>query len=156
VLTDVLSRLDAGEADVLAVAKLDRLSRSVRTVLDIADRAKANGWALYMLDIGADTATAAGRGVVSMLASVAEMERGLISERTRAALAAKKAQGVRLGRPSGLSDETRSRINDERARGLTLQCIADGLNRDGVATSRGRCAWRPSSVQAVLISCGKR
>lgn len=156
VLEAALARLDAGDADALVVAKLDRLTRSVRHLLAVADRSRDRSWSLVLLDSGADLATAAGRGVVSMLASVAEMERGLISERTRDALAARRAAGVKLGRPSGLAPVTVTRILTQRGDGLTLQAIADGLNDDAVTTSRGGSVWRPSQVQAVLVANGTR
>lgn len=81
-----------------------------------------------------------------------EDQRELIRQRTRAALAVKKAEGVTLGRPRGstaLPPDVLDRIGKARAEGATLQAIADGLNADGVPTARGG-RWQTSSVQSAL------
>lgn len=149
-LLDALSRLDAGDADVLVAAKLDRVSRSVHDFSGLLDRAHRSGWRLVLLDSGVDTSTAPGEMVANMLASAAQYERRLISQRTKDALAAKRAAGVRLGRPSVLSTDVIRRIVTERAKGQGLRVIAEGLTVGGVATARGGPAWSTSSVQAVL------
>ncbi len=94
-----------------------------------------------------DTSTSSGRLVANVMASVAEWERAVIGERTRDALAARKAQGLPVSRPSvdGLLAE---RIAALRAGGATYQAIADTLNTENVPTLRGAAAWRVSSVQA--------
>jgi DNA invertase Pin-like site-specific DNA recombinase len=83
-----------------------------------------------------------------MLAVFAQFERDLISERTRDALAVRRAQGVHTGRRSTLPAEIRARIRLERAAGSTWQAIADKLNGDAVPTGQGGSCWRPSSVRA--------
>ncbi len=149
-LSEALDRLDAGEANALMAAKLDRVSRSVADFAGLLDRAQRKGWRLVLLDTGVDTSTASGELVSNMLASAAQYERRLISQRTRDGLAAKRAQGVRLGRPSVLPTEVVQRIVTERAEGSALRVIAEGLTADGVATARGKAMWSTSSVQAVL------
>lgn len=149
-LVDALDRLDRGDADALVAAKLDRVSRSVSDFAGLLDRAQRNGWRLVLLDTGVDTSTASGELVSNMLASAAQYERRLISQRTRDGLAAKRAQGVRLGRPSVLPAGVVMRIVAERAQGRGLRVIAEGLTADAVATARGGAAWSTSSVQAVL------
>lgn len=151
-LQRVLARLDAGEADVLLVAKLDRLSRSVADGAKVMERAQRKGWSLVALDFGLDTTTPAGEMVGNMLLSVAQYERRLIGQRTREGLSAKRAQGVRLGRPQSLPDAVVQRISDERAAGASLRAIARGLEADGVATARGGTTWQASTVQSVLGS----
>lgn len=89
---------------------------------------------------------------MSMFASVARFERDRISERTREALAVKRAQGVRLGRPSALHAEIVARIVTERESDSSLRLIADGLTRDGIATAQGGRAWHASTVRKVLAS----
>jgi DNA invertase Pin-like site-specific DNA recombinase len=76
----------------------------------------------------------------------------LISDRTRAALRAKRAQGHRLGRPVRLPNVVRQRIVAERTAGETLTAIADRLSAEGVPTAQGGSRWYPSSVKAVLQS----
>lgn len=149
-LVEALTQLDRGEADVLVAAKLDRVSRSVADFARLLDRARANGWRLILLDLGVDTSTDAGEFVANTIANSAQYERRLIGTRTREGLAAKRAAGVRLGRPSVLPTAVVQRIVGERAAGRKLREIADGLTADAVPTARGGVGWSTSSVQAVL------
>jgi len=151
-LAAALEALDRGDAEVLIVAKLDRLSRSLVDFAGLMARARRKGWAVVALDLGVDMTTPAGELVANVIASTAQYERSLIGERTRAALAAKKAQGHRLGRPVALPADVRTRIAHERAEGRTLAAIAEDLTYEGVPTSQGGARWYPSTVQAVLRS----
>lgn len=150
ILLEVLRRLDAGEADILVVSKLDRLSRSVPDFGSILERAQKNGWAVVALDLGVDTTTPTGELVANIMIAVAQWERRIIGQRTREGLAEKKAAGVRLGRPDALPVEVRERIHAERAAGRSMAAIADGLYCDGVPTARGGTVWHKSAVRAVL------
>jgi DNA invertase Pin-like site-specific DNA recombinase len=90
--------------------------------------------------------------MANVLATFAQFERRLIAERTKAALAVKKAQGVRLGRPASIPEELAKRIVSMRERGLTLQAICDALNAERIPTPRGGAFWRPTSLRAVLAT----
>ena len=149
-LADALDRLDRGEVDVLVSAKLDRVSRSVADFARLLERANSRGWRLVLLDLGVDTSTPAGEFVANTIANSAQYEGRLIGQRTREGLAAKRAAGVRLGRPSVLPREVVGRIVCERGTGATLRAIAEGLTAEGVRTARGGTSWSTSSVQAVL------
>ena len=81
--------------------------------------------------------------------SMAQWERRIISQRTKDALAVKREQGVRLGRPSSIDPILRERLMAMREV-HTLQSICNQLNSEGVPTPRGGATWRPSSLQAVL------
>jgi DNA invertase Pin-like site-specific DNA recombinase len=151
-LAAALAELDAGDADALVAAKLDRLSRSTLDGAKILARAKRRGWAVVVLDIGLDTTAAAGELMVSVMLAVAQYEREATAARTRAALAAKRAQGYRLGRPVALPQAVRARIAAERAAGATLRAIGAGLEADGIATAQGGARWYPATVSAVLAS----
>jgi DNA invertase Pin-like site-specific DNA recombinase len=146
----VLSALRAGEARALVVARLDCLARSLSEVARLLECARGEGWNLVALDLGLDLSTAAGRRVANQFAAVAQWERRLRSERTRDALAHTRAQGVKLGTPRTTPASTVAKIRRLRAQGLTLQTIADELNRLRVPTTRGGSTWRPSSVHSVL------
>ena len=150
-LVEALDRLDRGEADLLLAAKLDRVSRSVKDFAGLLERANRRGWRLVLLDLG-DTSTATGELTANMIASAAQYERRLIGQRTREGLAAKRAAGVRLGRPSVLPREVIERIVTQRREGQSMRMIAEGLTADGVPTARGGTAWKVSSVQAALKS----
>jgi len=132
---------------------LDRLARNVRVALEIdEDYATRHSWGIVFGDMDIDTSTAVGKMQLSMFASVARFERDRISERTREALAIKRAQGVRLGRPSTLPPAIVTRIVAEREARSSLRAIADGLIRDGIPTAQGGRAWHASTVRKVLAS----
>jgi DNA invertase Pin-like site-specific DNA recombinase len=101
------------------------------------------------MDVDVDTDVPAGRKVANVLMSVGAWERERVGERTRKGLEAARAKGQRIGRPA-VDDvpDLKERIAAMRANGMTLQAIADRLNREGVSTLRGGEKWRPSSVQA--------
>jgi len=147
-----LAELDVGKADALMVAKLDRLSRSVKDFAELTERARIGGWSIVALDLGVDTTTPQGEAMANVSAVFAQLERRLIGERTKAALAVKKAQGVRLGRPIHPKVlEALPRMIEQSRQGWTLQQIADDLTAHGVPTSQGGLVpWRPSSVRTVL------
>jgi DNA invertase Pin-like site-specific DNA recombinase len=147
-----LDRLDAGAASTLIVTRLDRLSRSVIDFAAILDRSRRSGWRLVVLDVAVDTATPTGELMATVAAAFAQYERRLISARTREALAQRKAEGKRLGRPVVTPAEVATRIVAERAAGSTLAAIGAGLERDGTPTVRGGARWYPSTVAAVLAS----
>jgi DNA invertase Pin-like site-specific DNA recombinase len=98
-----------------------------------------------------DTSTAAGEMMAHVMESFAQFERRLISERTAAALQQARKRGQRLGRPVITPEPIRRRVAREKARGRTLQTIADKLNADQVQTASGK-PWGTSSVQKVLLS----
>ena len=151
-LSQAIQRIEAGEADILAVARIDRLSRSLADFATILERSRRKRWNLLALDAAVDTSTASGELLVSVLASFSVFERRLIGARTREAMAAKRAAGLHMGRRSTLPAPVIERINNERQQGRTLQEIADGLNRDSIATGQGGKRWYPTSIRAVLAA----
>jgi len=146
----------------LLVAKLDRLSRNAAFLLALRDA----GTRFVAADLPDMNET-----VVGIMAVIAQTERQAISDRTRAALAAAKARGVRLGNPrlkagtrrlaaeasaanaeqaKARAMELRDVIEDARASGCdTLRSIAAHLNGLGVATARGS-TWTAAAVRRVL------
>src|ERR1700688_4055499 len=104
-LTAALTALDSSAGSVLMVAKLDRLTRSVHDATGLMLAADKGGWGLVALDAPVDTTTPQGAAMAQVLAVFAELERRLIGERTKAALAVRRSQGVRLGRPPTLSPD---------------------------------------------------
>ncbi len=148
----VLAReiLRRGEAAGLVVAKMDRLSRSLLDFTTIMAEAQQQGWNLIALDCPVDLGTPMGEAMVSVAAVFSQLERRMISDRTKAALAVKKAQGVRLGRPRVMPDHVVARIARERTSGRSLRQIADGLNDDGVPTVRGGTQWYASTIRGAL------
>jgi len=147
-----LELLQTGGAQALVVAKLDRLSRSMLDFAGIMAAAQKQGWGVIALDCAVDTTTPAGEAMANILASFAVFERRLISQRTKDALAIRKSQGVKLGRPRTLPDEIVDRVTSERASGKTLSAIAEGLNADRTPTAQAGKRWYASTINAVLKS----
>lgn len=151
-------------------AKLDRLTRNV----DLLRALVATDVDLVFCDLPHVPPGAMGRFLLTQMASVAELEAGLISERTKAALAAAKARGVKLGNPNGAralkgrqtgnqeaisvikakaaqrAENLRDIIHDLQAGGIrTRRKLANELNKRGILTPRGAC-WHPTSVVRLL------
>jgi DNA invertase Pin-like site-specific DNA recombinase len=148
-LLEALRVVEAGEADALVVAKLDRLSRSLIDFAGLVERSRRRGWALVALDLGVDTTTPAGELVATVMSAVSVWERRAIGQRTREALAVRREQGVRLGRPRAIPPDVRDAILDLRHRGLSYQAIADWLIHEKVATAHGG-TWRAATVRKVV------
>jgi DNA invertase Pin-like site-specific DNA recombinase len=164
-LQRALGMLDNGDADALLVVKLDRLTRSVRDLDTLITRyfGASDGPALLSVGEQIDTRSAAGRLVLNVLASVSQWEREAIGERTRTALAHKRAQGQRVGQvPFGyaLADDGVQLVADQdeqdvlvrvqglRAQGVSIRGIAQRLNDDGTP-ARGK-RWHATTVSRLL------
>lgn len=151
-LLDCLAKLKSGEANVLIVAKLDRLSRSVIDLCSLLEQSEKEGWSLVLLDLGIDTTTPAGRVQAQVIAAFAEYERRLISQRTKEAMKAAKDRGVHCGVTSKVPQEIVERVVNERLSGTTWMGICDELDADGIPTAREAEFWQVGSVQSVFNS----
>jgi DNA invertase Pin-like site-specific DNA recombinase len=152
----------------LAVPKLDRLARDSTFLMRLFD----GDVPLIFGDLPEIDGSAASRLMVQMMANIAEFERRRIGERTREALQALKATGVKLGTPANLDQAGRVKGAHESARkaivkavddmadvapiaaqmkqeGRTLQAIADHLNVEGYVTRKGG-SWSPTQVLRVI------
>ena len=144
----------------VVVAKLDRLSRDVAFISDLMARRVP----FIVAELGAD----ADPFMLHLYAALAEKERHLIADRTRVALAARKAQGVKLGNPTNLAEAGAKGAASQRAEAdafaakvlpivraiqtegaTTLRAIAAALNERGVRTARGG-EWHDSTVRNLL------
>jgi DNA invertase Pin-like site-specific DNA recombinase len=144
--------------DTLTVARLDRLSRDLHAITSL----QKSGVKFLSVDMpGAE------KMVIQMMGVIAEYERDTTSARTKGALAAAKARGVKLGSPdpmkaiaavtyerSAAAEEFRSQLRPEiqtmRRNGATLQGIADHLNGQRIPTPGGNGQWCPKKVSNVL------
>jgi DNA invertase Pin-like site-specific DNA recombinase len=128
-----------------------RLTR--RSMLDFAAlmaTAQKQHWALVALDCTVDTSTPAGEAMAHVLATFGQFERRVVSERTKEALAVKKASGVRLGRPPTVPPSVVRRIQRQRGRGDSLRKIAGDLNLAGVPAAQGGAEWYAATVRHIL------
>ncbi len=134
-LAKVLKRLDTG--DVLIVTRLDRLARSTRDLLNILDDIAKRGAGFKSLhDAWADTTSAHGRLMVTILAGLAEFERELILARTSDGRARAKARGVRFGRPTALTSHQRAEVLQRLANGEVQADVARSFNVSQATISR--------------------
>jgi DNA invertase Pin-like site-specific DNA recombinase len=156
----------------LVVAKLDRLARNQRFLLGLLE----SGLEVAFGDFPQIPTGAMGKYFLSNMAGIAELEAGLISERTKSALAAAKARGVKLGTPANLTPAARSKGNQRAAvvsrlkaddayadvaplvrelrdGGLSHRAIADALNHQGHTTRTGK-PWNHVQVLRVLMRGG--
>jgi DNA invertase Pin-like site-specific DNA recombinase len=151
-LREVLQLLASGQGDGLVVAKLDRLSRSIVNAANMIEAAQAHGWSLSVLDLGVDLTTAAGRMMAVNLVNFAQYERELISERTKAGLAAKRARGERLGRRRLAKPGVVRRIVLDRNAGQSFAKIAAALEAESILSPAGRPTWQSSTVRRIYQS----
>jgi len=134
-LAKVLKRLESG--DVLMVTRLDRLARSTRDLLNIVDDiAKLGAGFKSLHDVWADTTSAHGRLMVTILAGLAEFERELILARTGEGRKRAKARGVKFGRPSALTAHQRQEAMQRLARGEAQADVARTFNVSQATISR--------------------
>ena len=166
-LQTALGMIDAGRADGLLIAKLDRLSRSV---VDwnglIADYfGERAGKQLFSVADSIDTRTAAGRMVLNVLMVVSQWEVEVISERTTAALQFKRSKNERVGKvpfgydlaadgvqllPNAAEQEALVIITGLREDGLSLRRIAAVLTEKHIPTKEGGTKWSHTSVQRIV------
>lgn len=160
---EVLELVRRRACDVIVVVKLDRMFRNASDALNTTNEFRRFGVDFASLTEDFDTSTAAGKMFFSLIATFAEFERNLIGDRTREALASKKADGYRVGEvPLGfeadddgllvpVEDEQRvvNRILDLREQGNGYLRIAKQLNREGVPAKKGG-KWYPKTVRGVL------
>ena len=118
ILQEMLSQVRSG--DVIVIWKLDRLGRSLRNLVDIVGQLINQGVGLKSLNDNIDTTTPQGRLTFNIFASLAEFERDLISERTKAGLNSARARGRTGGKPKGLSQQAES-----------TACAAETLYKEG-------------------------
>lgn len=128
-LDELLSRLEA--SDVLTVWKLDRLGRSLSHLIRVVDELGDRGVEFRSITVALDTTTPMGRLLFHVVGAVAQFEREMTTERTRAALAAARASDRRLGRPSRVNRHQYLLIEQMAAAGEPQGVIASttGLSR---------------------------
>jgi site-specific DNA recombinase len=161
-LKHTLSMLDTSDASALIVYKLDRLSCSALEVLNLIAEIDSYGASLHSIFEELDTQSALGKYFVNMTASLPQLERTPVSERTILAMSSKKKQGQHCGSPAygyqmvnkkliphPIESNVVSLINTMKADGATLKMIADELNKQGISTKRNS-KWQPTQVSRVL------
>ena len=165
----LLDALKRKRADAVVMLKLDRMFRNAGDCLTTVEQWERQGVSLHIADLGGnaiDTTSAAGRFMLVVLAGAAEMERNLTRERTRSAMAVKRANGKRIGTVPygfhlGLDGSTllpmqaeQAVITDIRAMrssGMKLAKIAATLTERGVPTKTGQSRrWSHQAVARIV------
>jgi DNA invertase Pin-like site-specific DNA recombinase len=129
-LNELLEQLREG--DVVVIWKLDRLARSLKDLVSLVNEIQEKGGALHSLNDQIDTTTPHGKFTFHIFAALAEFERDIIRERTKAGLAAARARGRKGGRPKGLSKKAQhtaiiaEKLYQERE--LTVKEICEQLS----------------------------
>lgn len=157
---ELLSLIASGAAQHVVALKLDRIFRDAAEALTQTKAWDNAGLSLHLVDMGGqalNTGSAMGRMFLTMTAAFAELERNLISERTRTALQYKKAQGAILGRPrlGAEADEAGLvvRIVALHEEALSLRRIAATLDAEGFKTQKGG-KWSAQMVNKILARQG--
>jgi DNA invertase Pin-like site-specific DNA recombinase len=145
-LAAAIAALDAGQASVLMVAKVDRLARSIADLSLLSKLGERQGWNIVALNAPFDTTTPQGRMMRDMLGLFAELEAAMGSERMKAAAAVRRARGDQLGRPSQVPAAARARLRQLRDGGLSWPQVAEAMNAEGWTTSRGG-RWHAPQAQ---------
>jgi len=148
--------------------KLDRGFRNAGDCLNTVEQWERKGISLHVIDLGGnaiDTTSAAGRFMLVVLAGAAEMERNLTRERTKSALAIKRANGQRVGSiPYGfdLADDEMTLVGNPseqaiieeihamRTRGMKLKQIATELSKQSIPTKTGNTHWAHQAIARIL------
>lgn len=144
-LSDLLDRLEEG--DTLTVTKLDRIGRDAPDTLGLIRDLRARGVGVRILALGADTSGPAGTLILGVLASVAEWERAIISERTKDGLAAARRRGRVGGRRHVLSPSAREEVAKAHGQGQSVSEIAKRYRVDRATIYRAlKTADRPVSA----------
>jgi site-specific DNA recombinase len=160
----LLFLVDTGAVDTVIIAKLDRLTRSVKDLAELLERLTRRGVSLVSVAESLDTGSASGRLVLNIMVSVSQWEREAIGERTRDAMRHKKAKLEFVGNapygfrqaadkrhvePEPGEQAILERIHRLRKTGKSLRKIADQLNRLKIRTRQGS-RWRHEYVARLL------
>jgi site-specific DNA recombinase len=153
------------EIDAVVVYKLDRIFRSTIDALETTKAFDKWGVSFHSIEETLDTRSAMGRFFFTLTAALAEMERRLIGERTKAALSHKRSRNEKTGgdipfgydlTPQGLlvKNETEQRviriIRKLRGQGFSLRRICSELEREGHKTKRGNAVWHPETIAHII------
>lgn len=162
-LARVLALAESGKVQTVIIAKLDRLTRSVKDLAELLDRFHKRNVSLVSVAESLDTGSAAGRLVLNIMTAVSQWEREAIGERTATAIQYKRSnRQVFNHTPYGyerdgnvlvpLPEEQAviARINCYRTDGHSLRGIAELLNQQGVPTKQGKL-WQSETIRKILF-----
>jgi site-specific DNA recombinase len=156
--------VDERKVDTVIIAKLDRLTRSVKDLAELLERFQRRGVSLVSVAESLDTGSAAGRLVINIMTAVSQWEREAIGERTRDAMQHKRSNGKCVGNlaygyrlsadgehvePEPSEQAALAQIRSLRQQGRSLRAIAAALNGQSLRTRRGS-GWRHDHVLRII------
>src|SRR5437667_6037557 len=160
----LLALVEERKVDTVIIAKLDRLTRSVKDLAELLERFQRRGVSLVSVAESLDTGSAAGRLVINIMTAVSQRVREAIGERTRDAMNHKRSNGERVGNiaygfrrsadgdhlePEPQEQAVLTAIRDLQAKRCPLRGIAAELNARGLRTRRA-AAWRLEHVARIV------
>jgi site-specific DNA recombinase len=160
----LLALVDERKVDTVIIAKLDRLTRSVKDLAELLERFQRRGVSLVSVAESLDTGSAAGRLVINIMTAVSQWEREAIGERTRDAMQHKRSNGKCVGNlaygyrlsadgehvePEPSEQAALAQIRSLRQQGRSLRAIAAALNGQSLRTRRGS-GWRHDHVLRII------
>jgi site-specific DNA recombinase len=163
----LMAMIQSRAVDAVIIAKLDRLTRSVRDLADLLEIFNKGGVALISVGESLDTKSASGELVMNIMTAVSQWERRAIGERTKAVLQFKRSNGEKTGGrvpygydvvdrcgkkaliPNEGEQEVLRVMREMKAAGQSYQQIADALNASGVQTKEGK-AWFRQYIHRIL------
>ena len=167
-LQKALAILKSGEADCLVILRLDRLTRSIKDLVNMVEDSTKNQWQLVSVNDNIDTTRANGRFMLNVLGSTAQFERELLIERVKEGLQKKRIMGEKTGGkpPYGYrvhksngrkylaeqptEQEVIKEVRALKGQGLSLRQIADQLKANKIANRKGSTEWNPNQIKRIL------
>lgn len=155
----LLQALQRGDASHVVCLRLDRAFRNATDALRTIETWEAEGTTFSMVDMGGIALSTSGpmaRCLMVVMAAFAELEVNMVKARTKAALAVKREQGIRLGRPPVRRDNDPPAVlaRELRAQGRSLRSIGGSLQAAGHLTPTGAAVWSVSQVARLVRTCG--
>src|SRR6202049_1392307 len=162
----LLTLVDEQKVDIVIIAKLDRLTRSVKDLAELLERFQRRGVSLVSVAESLDTGSAAGRLVVNIMTAVSQWEREAIGGRTRDAMQHKRSNGRCVGNlaygyrlsadgehvePEPGEQAALAQIRSLRQQGRPLRTLAAALNGQALRTRRGT-GWRHDHIVRIISS----
>ena len=164
---ELIRRVEKGEVNAVIIYKLDRLCRNTLDMLNLIQKFDKHGVAFHSITERIDTKTAMGKFFITILSALAQMERDMISERTKTALNYKRSQGgLAGGVPYGFTSNGKKKsailikanteqmilktILETRNAGGSYNKIANELNRQGIP-SRCNGKWYPQTIKSIIL-----
>jgi site-specific DNA recombinase len=160
----LLALVDERKVDIVIIAKLDRLTRSVKDLAELLERFQRRGVSLVSVAESLDTGSAAGRLVINIMTAVSQWEREAIGERTRDAMQHKRSNGRCVGNlaygyrlsadgehvePEPTEQKALDHIRSLHQQGRSLRQIAASLNGQALRTRRGS-GWRHDHILRII------